>query len=202
LADPYETTNLYDSTDDAHVAAKESLYSFLPGFLDKSTELTSMMRGNQVAFQVWKQHSDFIVPWVKASDLDSTKGSFPSDCYSEMEEMDANQLSLTDSTETETETETESTEAAATTTQLTGLSGLSGATLDSSSDSSSSATSSTTTTASSTTTTTTTEPDTTMPKSDYLSTNLDTSGGTGTKKASGKARGGAKGRGAGKGAGK
>ena len=156
-----------------------------------------MMRGNQVAFQVWKQHSDFIVPWVKASDLDSTKGSFPSDCYSEMEEMDANELTIAGSTDTETETETESTDAAATTDQLT----LSGVALDAPSSSIIPTTSSTLT---STSTGSEAEADTTLPKSDYLSTNLDTSGGTGTgtaKKSSAK-KASTKGRGAGKGVGK
>ena len=83
IADPYETNNLYDSEEAEHVAAKDALYALLPGYLDKSTELTSSMRGNQVAFQTWKKHNDFIVPWVKASDLDASKGSFPSDCYEE-----------------------------------------------------------------------------------------------------------------------
>ena len=70
------------------MAAKESLYSYLQGFVDKSTELTSSMRGNQVAFQVWREHGDFIVPWVKMDDLDASKGSFPSDCYVEEEAVE------------------------------------------------------------------------------------------------------------------
>lgn len=55
----------------------------LPSFYAMSTELESSMRGNQVAFQVWKEHGDFIVPYVKAEDLDQSKDSYPEDCYSE-----------------------------------------------------------------------------------------------------------------------
>lgn len=139
IADPYETNNLYDSALDEHTTAKETLYGYLPGFVDKSTELTSSMRGNQVAFQTWKDHSDFIVPWVKASDLDKSKGGFPEDCYAESEEVDANEeVLLTNFVE---EDESTASEASAAATPATGV---------------------------------------TAPKSDYLSTNLDTSGGSGT----------------------
>lgn len=47
----------------------------------KSTEVTSKMRGNQKAFKVWKEHNDFIVPFVKEDDLAEARGTFPSDCY-------------------------------------------------------------------------------------------------------------------------
>ena len=109
IADPYETNNLYDSADETLVAAKENLYSYLQGFVDKSTELTSYMRGNQVAFQVWREHGDFIVPWVKMDDLDASKGSFPSDCYVEVEvEVEEEDEEDTDQSDAAEEAETES----------------------------------------------------------------------------------------------
>lgn len=82
ISDPYETTNLYHSSELYVKTARETLYSKLPGFYSKSTELNFPERGNLAAFQVWKEHDDFIVPYVLESDLEGAVGSksFPSDC--------------------------------------------------------------------------------------------------------------------------
>jgi arylsulfatase A-like enzyme len=81
ISDPYETTNLYYSEDIPVSTARETLYKLLPEYYMKSTEITASLRGNQKAFKVWKDHADFIVPFVKDEDLEGASGEFPSDCY-------------------------------------------------------------------------------------------------------------------------
>lgn len=81
INDPYETTNLYYSEELYVKTARETLYSKLPGFFAKSTTVDYPSRGNLAAFQVWKEHDDFIVPYVKDDDLADARGkTFPGDC--------------------------------------------------------------------------------------------------------------------------
>jgi len=80
--DPYETTNLYYSDELWIKEARENLYSLLPDYYTRSTELDMAIRGSLKSFQVWKEHGDFIVPYVSDEDLAHARGkSFPSDCY-------------------------------------------------------------------------------------------------------------------------
>jgi arylsulfatase A-like enzyme len=79
--DPYETKNLYNSSDKAIETAKQALYQLAEKYYSRSKEITFEMRGNREAFIVWKDHDDFIVPYAIEKDLDQDK-AFPRDCSS------------------------------------------------------------------------------------------------------------------------
>ena len=72
-SDPYETTNLYYSDEGYIKTARETLYQLLPDYYLKSALLEFPTRGNLAAFQRWKEHDDFIVPYVKEDDLSNVK---------------------------------------------------------------------------------------------------------------------------------
>lgn len=83
-ADPYETTNLYHEDDTAYHAAKIDLYAALDDLEANSRGITvDVETRNKITPVVWKNHGDYIVPWVDRADLDDHSGTFPEDCYVE-----------------------------------------------------------------------------------------------------------------------
>lgn len=96
--DPYETTNLYYSDEGYIKTARETLYQLLPDYYLKSSLLEFPTRGNLAAFQRWKEHDDFIVPYVKEDDMANgynTK-TYPADCYRRrLEETNSNTIVTT-----------------------------------------------------------------------------------------------------------
>jgi len=78
--DPYETTNLYDSLEDEHVTAKEELYKLYYQYIENAYELTNDFSANRRAFQTWRKHDNYIVPYVNTDDLEMYKGTYPEDC--------------------------------------------------------------------------------------------------------------------------
>jgi uncharacterized protein YuzB (UPF0349 family) len=73
LNDPYETTNLYDNTDDdAIVTVKAALYAKLEGYHNQSTTcLINVIEPSEAAFTVWQQAGGVMVPYVTAEDVAS-----------------------------------------------------------------------------------------------------------------------------------
>jgi len=86
IHDPYETNNLYDSTDEDVMRAKENLYAQAVAYKNSAAEVPEYPRPSKEAKVTWKEHNDYIVPWTKVEDItsspdyDATK-SFPYDCY-------------------------------------------------------------------------------------------------------------------------
>jgi len=74
--DPYEQTNLYDSQEEIHVAAKKELYKVLLAFEANGAEITNDMTDSLKSVEEWKKHDYTIVPWTNHS----TSGA-PVDCF-------------------------------------------------------------------------------------------------------------------------
>lgn len=72
--DPYEQTNLYDSTDAEVIAAKEKLYGLLPDYMNKATTKISI-KWSDVAQDSWDGHDDAMLPWVEVAE-----GTLPALC--------------------------------------------------------------------------------------------------------------------------
>ncbi len=76
--DPYETTNLYDDDDDGVLSVVSELISYVEGYASNSTEDVYSIVVSKKAFIEFKESDNYIVPWVKLSDL--TEGKHPGAC--------------------------------------------------------------------------------------------------------------------------
>ena len=74
--DPYEQTNLYDSQEEIHVAAKKDLYKVLLAFEANGAEITNEMTDSLKSVEEWKKHDNTIVPWTNHSTIGA-----PVDCF-------------------------------------------------------------------------------------------------------------------------
>jgi len=63
LEDPYETSNLYSSTNQLHTMAKAKLYTLLPGYMEKATTKKSI-EFSYMAEVVWSAAGNHILPWA------------------------------------------------------------------------------------------------------------------------------------------
>ena len=75
--DPYETTNLYD--DDDYQSHITSLYSKLTEYEDSAAKDTHTGNVKEASYKAWKKAGNYIVPWIKSSDLKS-KDTYPDSC--------------------------------------------------------------------------------------------------------------------------
>jgi len=81
-ADPYETTNLYDSTDETYVDAKEKLYQLLPGYEARSKTKISIHWAKS-ANKYWQANGG-ILPWADTDNLvNGAEYDYPVYCPSE-----------------------------------------------------------------------------------------------------------------------
>jgi hypothetical protein len=86
--DPYETTNLYDSTDATVVAAKAGLYSQFWQIMKQATDDYSNLLANQYedycedkALEKWKVNDMTVTPYLPTTwDSYTTGKSHPSYC--------------------------------------------------------------------------------------------------------------------------
>ncbi len=76
--DPYELVNLYHDDDDGLADIVSELMSVVEGHADNSTLDVYSIETSAAAFVEFKQADNYIVPWVKTSDL--TSGKHPSSC--------------------------------------------------------------------------------------------------------------------------
>jgi len=67
-ADPYETNNIYDSTADEHVTAKEKLYTLLPGYMDRAKTKISIHWSNK-SKRYWQAADNNVLPWANTDTL-------------------------------------------------------------------------------------------------------------------------------------
>lgn len=80
--DPYETTNLYHEDGTDYHSAKIDLYAKLDEYQANVQPITANVEArNKITPIIWKNHHDYIVPWVSREDLDEYAGKFPEDCY-------------------------------------------------------------------------------------------------------------------------
>lgn len=63
LEDPYETSNLYSSTNQLHTMAKSKLYTLLPGYMEKAKTKKSI-EFSDMAEVVWSAAGNHILPWA------------------------------------------------------------------------------------------------------------------------------------------
>lgn len=103
--DPYETTNLYYSSNPVHKQNKEALYAQLDEYAANSYEMTFDFGANRKSFQVWKEHGDWMVPYIKVEDILQYKGTFPEDCYGQDVSWDYTNTEVTEETTETTETD-------------------------------------------------------------------------------------------------
>jgi arylsulfatase A-like enzyme len=89
--DPYETNNLYDSTDEEIVTAKNELYELMQAYNDGAAlDVVDMMEESAVSKKKWQAAGDYVVPWTDVEtklgkQLDSTGATYPSFCGSSSE---------------------------------------------------------------------------------------------------------------------
>jgi arylsulfatase A-like enzyme len=77
--DPYETTNLYTSTNQLYVIAKEKLYNLLPDYQEKSKRKKNI-EFSSVAEVVWTGEDNHILPWANEEELMGDDSDYPSRC--------------------------------------------------------------------------------------------------------------------------
>lgn len=77
--DPYETTNLYTSTNQLYVMAKEKLYNLLPDYQEKSKRKKNI-EFSSVAEVVWTSENNHILPWANEAELLGDDDHYPSRC--------------------------------------------------------------------------------------------------------------------------
>lgn len=77
--DPYETTNLYHN--DAYATERKALYSHLDSLIASSAEdkCPKSSEKSEAAKIAWKEAGNYVVPWIKSSDLKS-KDTYPDSC--------------------------------------------------------------------------------------------------------------------------
>jgi arylsulfatase A-like enzyme len=66
--DPYETTNLYDSTDEIYTSAKDKLYTLLPGFEARAKTKISIHWSSK-SKKYWQQEGNYVLPWANEDNL-------------------------------------------------------------------------------------------------------------------------------------
>eukprot|EP01035_Chromulina_nebulosa_P019029 gene19029-24849_t len=76
IDDPYETTNLYDSTDSDIIAVKESLYDSIATVVAKVDEYCEIEKSDS-AVTVWSDYDNYVLPWELDDDSSS---SYPQYC--------------------------------------------------------------------------------------------------------------------------
>jgi arylsulfatase A-like enzyme len=74
--DPYETNNLYTSTNQMYVFAKDNLYTLLPDFQEKSKKKKGIVFSSKAEI-VWTENDHHILPWANEDEL---PGTFPLLC--------------------------------------------------------------------------------------------------------------------------
>ena len=80
--DPYETTNLYDDDSDEVETAKTELYLYLEAYEEKSNTMSADVQTRSMhTMPVWKDHNNYMMPWVNEDDIIEFKGTYPEDCY-------------------------------------------------------------------------------------------------------------------------
>ena len=77
--DPYETTNVYTSTNPLYVMAKEKLYNLLPEYQEKSKRKKTI-EFSSVAEVVWTSENNHILPWANEDELLGDDDHYPSRC--------------------------------------------------------------------------------------------------------------------------
>lgn len=77
--DPYETTNLYTSTNQLYVMAKEKLYNLLPDYQEKSKRKKNI-EFSSMAEVVWTDENNHILPWANEDELLGDDTQYPSRC--------------------------------------------------------------------------------------------------------------------------
>jgi arylsulfatase A-like enzyme len=77
--DPYETNNLYTSTNQMYVFAKENLYDLLPGYQENSKMKKSIVFSSKAEI-VWSENDNHILPWADEDDLNVDDDNFPLLC--------------------------------------------------------------------------------------------------------------------------
>jgi arylsulfatase A-like enzyme len=77
--DPYETTNLYTSTNQMYVFAKEKLYDLLPSYQENSKMKKSIVFSSKAEI-VWSENDNHILPWADEDDLNGDDNNFPLLC--------------------------------------------------------------------------------------------------------------------------
>lgn len=66
--DPYETTNLYDSTDEIYTSAKDKLYTLLPGFEARAKTKISIHWSSR-SQRYWQSEGNHVLPWANVETL-------------------------------------------------------------------------------------------------------------------------------------
>ena len=79
MNDPYETTNLYDSTLSEHVQVKQALYDLLPDITAKAKTKISI-KWSDVALDTWGSHGNLVVPWQSDEDVSTDSKTTPKYC--------------------------------------------------------------------------------------------------------------------------
>ena len=65
--DPYETTNLYDTSDEMkEIQAK--LYIKLDEMTQTKTKIMPSLKSESICFPVWESSNNYIVPWLEPED--------------------------------------------------------------------------------------------------------------------------------------
>jgi arylsulfatase A-like enzyme len=77
--DPYETTNIYSSTNQLHTLAKEKLYTLIPRYMEKAKQKISISLSSK-AEVVWKEADNNIVPWANIENLQNADDNYPILC--------------------------------------------------------------------------------------------------------------------------
>ena len=77
--DPYETTNLYDSTVDMYTSAKDKLYTLLPGFEARAKTKISIHWSSK-SKKYWQQEGNHVLPWANTENLPNGDRDHPSYC--------------------------------------------------------------------------------------------------------------------------
>jgi len=88
--DPYETTNLYDSTPEMQLIQAQ-LYAQLEQYAAKAQSWASMRSTeSEAAYVAWEENHNYVTPWAAAEDASALgsadrRASYPSNCglYSE-----------------------------------------------------------------------------------------------------------------------
>ena len=80
--DPYETYNIYVNSDTKYGAAKVKLYAIIEEYEAKAALMSSNFDSrSKHTLPAWKDHGNYVVPWVNEDDLIDYAGTYPADCY-------------------------------------------------------------------------------------------------------------------------
>jgi hypothetical protein len=77
--DPYEKTNLYTSTTQMYVFAKEKLYTLLPDYQANSKMKKSIVFSSKAEI-VWTENDHHMLPWANEDELNGDDDGYPLLC--------------------------------------------------------------------------------------------------------------------------